>query len=166
MATPAQPHILDTGLLARLQQVRSTLFRVVMVFLGASLLAYPFASYLLGLLAQPLGMKLVMYAPMEGIPGAHYRRFGDGFLSVGAVCPVHPWPHVARHGPVGLHDTTLHGGCRWAFPGGSKLLLLRCTARNPALFAELWRGEPGHRHCGEQVSLADARLVDDLRIYL
>ena len=79
MVTPAQPGILDTGLLARMQQVRSTLFRLVIVFLGTSLLAYPFASHLLGLLARPLGMKLVMYAPMEGFLGHITVALATGF---------------------------------------------------------------------------------------
>ena len=79
MATPAQPGILDTGLLARMQQLRSTLFRVVIVFLGTSLLAYPFASQLLGLLARPLGMKLVMYAPLEGFLGHITVALAAGF---------------------------------------------------------------------------------------
>ncbi len=65
--------------MARLQQVRSTLFRLVMVFLGTSLLAYPFASYLLGMLARPLGMKLVMYAPMEGFLGHITVALAAGF---------------------------------------------------------------------------------------
>ena len=79
MVTPAQPGILGAGLLARMQQMRSTVFRLVIVFLGASLLAYPFASHLLGLLARPLGMKLVMYAPMEGFLGYITVALATGF---------------------------------------------------------------------------------------
>lgn len=79
MVTPARSGILDTGLLARMQHLRSTLFRIVIVFLGTSLLAYPFASQLLGLLARPLGMKLVMYAPMEGFLGHITVALATGF---------------------------------------------------------------------------------------
>ena len=71
--------ILTTDLFERANRVRQTVFRLVMVLLGASLLAYPFAPRLLHWLTLPLGMKLVMYAPLEGFLGYITVSLAAGF---------------------------------------------------------------------------------------
>jgi len=78
MAT--EPTILTTGLLAHVENLRRTLFRLVMVFLLTSLAAYPFAQHLLHFVKQPLGATLVMYAPLEGFLGYIKVSFATGFL--------------------------------------------------------------------------------------
>ena len=62
MAT--EPSILTTGLFAFVENLRRTLFRVVVVFGVTSLLAYPFAAHLLHFIKQPLGAALIMYSPL------------------------------------------------------------------------------------------------------
>jgi sec-independent protein translocase protein TatC len=67
MAT--EPNFLTTGLLAHVETVRRTVFRLVIVLVLATLAAYPFAEHLLHFAKQPLGSSLVIYAPLEGFLG-------------------------------------------------------------------------------------------------
>ena len=78
MAT--QPSILTTGLLARVENLRRTVFRVVIILILASLAAYPFAEYLLHFIKQPLNAKLTIYAPLEGFLGYIKVSIAAGFL--------------------------------------------------------------------------------------
>ena len=64
-----EPTILTTGLIDRVEQVRRTIFRLALVLLGATLLAYPFAKQLLHIVQLPLHAKLIIYAPLEGFLG-------------------------------------------------------------------------------------------------
>ena len=65
----AEPNILTEGLFAQVETVRRTVFRLVIVLVLGTLAAYPFAGYLLQFVKQPLGAKLVIYAPLEGFLG-------------------------------------------------------------------------------------------------
>ncbi|MCZ6875627.1 MAG: twin-arginine translocase subunit TatC [bacterium] len=64
-----EPTILTTGLIDRVEQVRRTIFRLALVLLGTTLLAYPFAKHLLHIVQLPLNATLVIYAPLEGFLG-------------------------------------------------------------------------------------------------
>jgi len=64
-----EPTILTSGLFDRVEQIRRTVFRLALVLLGATLLAYPFARQLLHLVQLPLHATLVIYAPLEGFLG-------------------------------------------------------------------------------------------------
>lgn len=64
-----EPTILTTGLFDRVEQVRRTFFRLALVLLGATLLAYPFARQLLHIVQLPLHATLVIYSPLEGFLG-------------------------------------------------------------------------------------------------
>jgi sec-independent protein translocase protein TatC len=75
-----EPSILTTGLLSHVENVRRTIFRLVLVLILASLAAYPFAEYLLHFVKQPLGAKLVIYAPLEGFLGYIKVSIAAGFL--------------------------------------------------------------------------------------
>jgi sec-independent protein translocase protein TatC len=75
-----EPSILTTGLLSRVEHVRRTFFRLVIVLILASLAAYPFAEYLLHFIKQPLGAKLIIYAPLEGFLGYIKVSVATGFL--------------------------------------------------------------------------------------
>ncbi len=76
----AEPSILTTGLLSRVEHVRRTFFRLVIVTLLATLAAYPFAETLLHLVQKPLGAVLVIYAPLEGFLGYIKVSIAAGFL--------------------------------------------------------------------------------------
>jgi sec-independent protein translocase protein TatC len=78
MAT--EPSILTSGLFATAEHIRRAVFRVVFVLLGGTLVAYPFAKYLLHFLKQPLGSPLVIYAPLEGLLGYIKVSMAAGFL--------------------------------------------------------------------------------------
>ncbi len=78
MAT--EPHILTTGLLGQVENVRRTVFRLVIWFVLGSLAAYPFAEFLLHFVKQPLGSRLVIYAPLEGFLGHIKVSLATGFL--------------------------------------------------------------------------------------
>src|SRR5687768_5625382 len=67
MAT--EPRLLTAHFFTYSAQVRRAVLRLVLVFVGSSALACPFAPQLLNFLVRPLGSKLVMYAPMEGLLG-------------------------------------------------------------------------------------------------
>lgn len=67
MAT--EPQLLTANFFSHSERVRWAVLRLVLVFVGSSLLACPFAPQLMQVLAQPLGKQLVMYAPMEGLLG-------------------------------------------------------------------------------------------------
>lgn len=76
----SEPSILTSGLLAQVEHVRRTIFRLVITLLLASLAAYPFAEYLLHVVKQPLGVQLVIYAPLEGFLGHIKVAIAAGFL--------------------------------------------------------------------------------------
>lgn len=78
MAT--QPSILTTGLLARVEHLRRTVFRLVIILILTSLVAYPFAEYLLHFIKRPLNAKLTIYAPLEGFLGYIKVSIAAGFL--------------------------------------------------------------------------------------
>lgn len=80
MAT--EPSILTTGLLAHAETVRRTVFRLATILLLATVAAYPFAEYLLHIVARPIGTTLTMYAPLEGFLGYIKVSFAAGFLVV------------------------------------------------------------------------------------
>ena len=75
-----EPTMLTTGLLSRVESVRRTIFRLVLVLLGASLVAYPFAEHLLHFVQQPLKATLTIYAPLEGFLGYIKVSLATGFL--------------------------------------------------------------------------------------
>jgi sec-independent protein translocase protein TatC len=112
MAT--EPKILTSGLFAGAENVRRTVFRLVVVLLGATLVAYPFAKYLLHFIKQPLGVPLVIYAPLEGFLGYVKVSVAAGFLLASplllyevkrflqSVCRMPP--------PVALGGTMATGG--------------------------------------------------------
>ena len=75
-----EPSLLTTGLFGQLETVRRTVFRMVLVFIGASLAAYPFAAHTLHFVKQPLPAKLVIYAPLEGFLGHIKVSLATGFL--------------------------------------------------------------------------------------
>ena len=75
-----EPSLLTTGLIGQVETVRRTIFRLVISFVGGSVLAYPFAEYLLRAVKQPLGASLVMYAPLEGFLGYIKVSLAAGFL--------------------------------------------------------------------------------------
>jgi sec-independent protein translocase protein TatC len=101
MAT--EPTILTTGLLAHVEHLRRTLFRLVIVLVLTSLAAYPFAQHLLHFVKQPLGATLVMYAPLEGFLAYIKVSLAAGFLLTSpfllyevkrflqGVCQLRPW---------------------------------------------------------------------------
>jgi sec-independent protein translocase protein TatC len=64
-----EPSILTSGLFERAENVRRTVLRLVLILLATTLLAYPFARHLLHFIQQPLGARLVIYAPLEGLLG-------------------------------------------------------------------------------------------------
>jgi sec-independent protein translocase protein TatC len=64
-----EPTILTTGLFDRVNVVRRTVYRLALVLLGATLLAYPFAAQLLHIVQLPLHAPLIIYAPLEGFLG-------------------------------------------------------------------------------------------------
>lgn len=76
----AEPRILTTGLLDHAERMRRTVFRLVAIFLLASLAAYPFAEHLLRFVKQPVGTSLVIYAPLEGFLGHIKVSLAAGFL--------------------------------------------------------------------------------------
>lgn len=78
MAT--EPSLLTTGLLGHVENVRRTLYRLVIVLLLATLAAYPFAEYILRFVKQPLGTSLIIYAPLEGFLGYIKVSLAAGFL--------------------------------------------------------------------------------------
>ncbi len=78
MAT--EPSILTTGLFGKLENFRRRVFRLVITLLVMTLVAYPFAEYLLHVLKQPLGAPLVMYAPLEGFLGHLKVALAAGLL--------------------------------------------------------------------------------------
>lgn len=64
-----EPTILTTTLIEHVEAVRRSIFRLVLVLLGATLLAYPFAAQLLHIVQLPLNAPLIIYAPLEGFLG-------------------------------------------------------------------------------------------------
>jgi sec-independent protein translocase protein TatC len=112
MAT--EPRILTSGLLAQAENVRRMVFRLVFVLLGATLVAYPFAKYLLHFLQQPLGAKLVIYAPLEGFLGYVKVSIAAGFLLTSPLLLYEVkrfLQHVCRMSrPVALAGTVAAGG--------------------------------------------------------
>lgn len=76
----AEPNILTSGLLDRVESVRRSIFRLAIVLLLGTLVAYPFAGWLLHIVKQPLDGKLVIYAPMEGFLGYITVSIAAGFL--------------------------------------------------------------------------------------
>jgi sec-independent protein translocase protein TatC len=65
-----EPSILTTGLFGQIEVIRRRVFRVAILLVVTTLGAYPFATYLLHFIKQPLGASpLVMYAPLEGFLG-------------------------------------------------------------------------------------------------
>jgi sec-independent protein translocase protein TatC len=76
----SEPHVLTSGLFERLQRIRTAVLRLGLLWLGSSLLAFPFASHLLHFLVRPLGTKLVIYAPMEGLLGHVAVSCAAGFV--------------------------------------------------------------------------------------
>jgi sec-independent protein translocase protein TatC len=56
------------------------MFRLALVFALGTVLAYPFAPQLLHFLIRPLGVKLVMYAPLEGLLGYVTVSLAASFL--------------------------------------------------------------------------------------
>jgi sec-independent protein translocase protein TatC len=75
-----EPSLLTTGLLSRVEAVRRTIFRLFIVLVLATLAAYPFAAYLLHIVKLPLGVSLIIYAPLEGFLGYIKVSIAAGFL--------------------------------------------------------------------------------------
>jgi sec-independent protein translocase protein TatC len=109
-----EPSILTTGLLGRVERVRQTIFRVVLVFLCATLAAYPFAGHLLHFVKQPLGAPLVIYAPLEGFLGHIKVSVAAGFLLMSPLLLYEVkrfLQHVCRMSPaMALGGTVAVGG--------------------------------------------------------
>ena len=80
MAT--EPSILTTGLIAHVETVRRTIFRLAIILVLATVAAYPFATYLLHIITRPIGTPLTMYAPLEGFLGYIKVSFAAGFLVI------------------------------------------------------------------------------------
>lgn len=76
----SEPTLLTTGLLSRVENMRRTVFRLVIVLILASLAAYPFAEHLLHFVKMPLGASLTIYAPLEGFLGHIKVSIAMGFL--------------------------------------------------------------------------------------
>jgi sec-independent protein translocase protein TatC len=75
-----EPSLLTTGLLERAENVRRSIFRLGLVLVLGTLVAYPFAGQLLHFIKQPLAAKLVIYAPLEGFLGYIKVSIAAGFL--------------------------------------------------------------------------------------
>jgi sec-independent protein translocase protein TatC len=80
MAT--EPSILTTGLFAQVEAVRRMVFRLAMILVLATVVAYPFAPFMLHIIARPIGTPLTMYAPLEGFLGYIKVSFAAGFLVI------------------------------------------------------------------------------------
>jgi sec-independent protein translocase protein TatC len=80
MAT--EPSILTTGLLAHVETVRRTVFRLALILILATMAAYPFAASILHMVTRPIGTTLTMYAPLEGFLGYIKVSFAAGFLVI------------------------------------------------------------------------------------
>ena len=78
----AEPNILTDGLFAHIETVRRTVFRLAIVLVLGTLAAYPFAEHLLHWVKQPLGAKLVIYAPLEGFLGHIKVSIATGVLLI------------------------------------------------------------------------------------
>ncbi|GIX49631.1 MAG: hypothetical protein KatS3mg131_3842 [Candidatus Tectimicrobiota bacterium] len=113
-----EPSLLTTGLLGHVERLRRTLGRLVLVLLGSTLLAYPFAPRLLHLLKQPLGATLVMYAPLEGFLAYITVSLAAGFLLTSPLLLYEV--HRFLRGVCGLPPRAALGGT--AAAGGLFLL--------------------------------------------
>jgi sec-independent protein translocase protein TatC len=75
-----EPSVLTTGLLDRVENVRRSVFRLAIVLVLGTLVAYPFAGQLLHFIKRPLAAKLVIYAPLEGFLGYIKVAIAAGFV--------------------------------------------------------------------------------------
>jgi len=81
MAT--EPSFLTTGLFGQIEVIRRRVYHLAILLVAATLAAYPFATYLLHFIKQPLGAyPLVMYAPLEGFLGHLKVAFATGIILI------------------------------------------------------------------------------------
>lgn len=74
-----EPRILTTVLIEHVETIRWSIFRLGIVLVLGTVVAYPFAGHLLHFLKQPLAAKLVIYAPLEGFLGYMKVAVAAGF---------------------------------------------------------------------------------------
>lgn len=129
---PSQdPKYLTSHFFTGMEQARKSTLWLLVLLLGSSTLAYPFAPRLLHLLVRPLGAKLVIYAPLEGFMGYVTVSFAAG-IAVTAPYLLYLMYRLLRtglHERVALYGTLAAGGLFLTGAGFCYLVILPVTLR-------------------------------------